>query len=126
MQASTIVYLGEPGLQTQILASYFSKLDLAFQPVCTRCDLIALVDTVPCPIIVLALHDPPAALMRLVHELISSPLRMLPHVFILHEDVAFDTDLDTVTVLSGSSKLTRLVNDIRALLRSRHSERLAA
>ncbi len=126
MQASTIIYLGAPGLQAQILASYFSKLDVAFQSVCTESDLVALIDTVPSPIVVLAPNGSPAVVMQLVHELVTSSLRSLPHIFVLYEGTPFDSQLETVTVVSGSSKLTRLASDIRSLIRRNSGESVAA
>ncbi len=119
MEQQTIIYLGRPGLQAQILASYLAKLDVSFQCACMRSDVLAIACRVRQPVIVLDLGVPTNAITRLVDRIIQaiSPIGM--HVYILDHSDSLNVQADMVTVISGTCKLTQLVQNIRSLARQR-------
>ncbi len=118
MPSPTVIYYGPAGLAADALDAFFCKLRLRFERVQTQRDLLTAVRRAPRPVVVLALSESPDVLMRLARQIIPDPSSAFPHVFILYDGEPFDAQLEAVTVLTGTAKLSRLTEHVYALLRA--------
>ncbi|MGB8647132.1 MAG: hypothetical protein WCF84_17985 [Anaerolineae bacterium] len=117
MQTPTIIYYGAAGLQAQVLSSYFSNLHCRFETAHSIEELIDLARHADRAIVILALDDSPPHLIRIARQVIPNPSSAFPHVFILYGGEPFDTQLETITLVTGSARLRRVADEIMALIR---------